>query len=149
MRAVDVSATMGYEERGATTHPARSCWSEDGRDGPPLQARERRVAGDHTACEIRRVSACSGLQEERRRRRTERDVELEREADDGAVGVEQPDGLARGVDLRVRHQERAVHLYGALLSENAAELVVHELGVGVVVDFCLRVSPRSASLSRN
>jgi len=78
-------------------------------------------------------------------RRTEGDVELERQADDRAVGVEKADGLARGVDLRVRHEERAVHLHGALLPEDAAELVVHELGVRVVVDLGLRARGRSSS----
>lgn len=64
---------------------------------------------------------------------TERDVELERQANHGAVGVEQLDRLPSRVDLRVRHEQRAVHLYGALLPKDPAELVVNELGVRVVV----------------
>lgn len=39
---------------------------------------------------------------------TERNVKEEREAGDSPVGVEQSDWLARTVDLRVGHQERAV-----------------------------------------
>ena len=64
---------------------------------------------------------------------TERDVELERQANHGAVSVEQLDRLPSRVDLRVRHEQRAVHLYGALLPEDSAKLVVNELSVRVVV----------------
>lgn len=76
--------------------------------------------------------------------RTERDVELERQADDSAVRIEQANGLSRGVDLRVWHEKRAVHLHSALLTKDAAELVMHELRVGVVVD--LRLQARRGSV---
>lgn len=64
---------------------------------------------------------------------TERDVELERQANHGAVGVEQLDRLPSRVNLRVRHEQRTVHLHSAFLPEDSAQLVVNELSVRVVV----------------
>ena len=76
---------------------------------------------------------------------TERDVELERQANDGAIRVEQLDRLPSRVDLRVRHEQRAVHLDGALLPENPAKLVVNELGIRVVVRLGLLAANVSGS----
>jgi hypothetical protein len=70
--------------------------------------------------------------------RTERDVELERQANNRSIRVEQADRFSTCVNLRMRGKKRTVHLDGAFLAENAAELVVDELSVRVGVDLGLQ-----------
>lgn len=69
---------------------------------------------------------------------TEGDVEEEWKAGDGAVSVKQAHRFPRGVDLRVRHQERAIEERSTLSAENATEFFADELGVGVIVNLGLR-----------
>jgi hypothetical protein len=65
---------------------------------------------------------------------------LERKAYDRSIGIEEADRLSCGVDLRVGHKSGTIHLNGTFLPEDASEFVLHELSVGVVVDFGLRVT---------
>lgn len=90
---------------------------------PKSQPRSRRAAG---------------------KRRTEGDVELERQARDRSVGIQESNRIARGVDRRLRHEERAVHADGAPTTEDPGERVVNHLAVGIVVDFGLQRNGSSA-----